>query len=98
MKKSAGSVALTVKRTGGTASDVSVTYVLSGGTAVRGTHYPAYSDMLFFAAGETSKSISIPIYYYATVEGAKTFYVSLYNPTGGGTLGTPAVATVTISD
>ena len=50
-----------------------------------------------FAAGETSKSISIPIVDDAYVEGSETFTVSLSNGFGA-SLGAQTTATVTIND
>src|SRR5207253_1016041 len=52
---------------------------------------------LQFAAGETSKTINIPIIDDALVEGDETFQLVLSNPTGV-ILSTPATATVTIHD
>src|SRR5258708_25030261 len=52
---------------------------------------------LQFAAGETTKTISIPIIDDVYAEGAETFTITLSNPTGA-TLGTPATATLTIND
>src|SRR5258708_3675497 len=52
---------------------------------------------LQFAAGETTKTISIPIIDDVYAEGSETFTISLSNPTGA-TLGTPATATLTIND
>jgi hypothetical protein len=50
-----------------------------------------------FAAGETSKTISIPIVDDSYAEGAESFTITLSSPSGA-TLGSPAAATVTISD
>jgi len=50
-----------------------------------------------FTAGETSKTITIPISDDAHVEGQETFQIVLENPVNG-TLGTPATATITIQD
>jgi subtilisin family serine protease len=50
-----------------------------------------------FAAGETSKTISIPIIDDSFAEGPETFNVSLSNPSGA-SLSTQVTATVTITD
>ena len=52
---------------------------------------------LTFAAGETLKTISIPIIDDVYAEGDENFTISLSNVTGA-TLGTPATATLTIID
>jgi hypothetical protein len=52
---------------------------------------------LRFAAGETSKLITIPIVNDALVEGNETFQLTLSNPTGASISG-PSVVTVTIVD
>ena len=50
-----------------------------------------------FAPGETSKTVSIFIIDDSYLEGPETFTVNLSNPLGA-TLGTPTIATVTITD
>jgi len=50
-----------------------------------------------FTAGETFKTITIPISDDAHIEGPETFQIVLENPVNGA-LGTPATATVTIQD
>ncbi|HEV7683638.1 MAG TPA: Ig-like domain repeat protein, partial [Pyrinomonadaceae bacterium] len=52
---------------------------------------------LHFAAGEVSKTISIPIVDDAYAEGDETFVINLSNATGG-LLGSPSGATITIHD
>src|SRR5262249_16307883 len=52
---------------------------------------------LNFAASETSKSFVVPIIDDSYAEGTETFSVVLSNPTGA-TLGSPATATVSITD
>ena len=50
-----------------------------------------------FAAGETSKTVSVFIVDDAYLEGAETFSVDLNSPSGA-VLGSPSTATVTITD
>ena len=59
--------------------------------------YPTSVGTIRFAAGETSKNISIPIVDDSYAEGNESFTVTLGNPTGG-SLGTPGSASVTIND
>ncbi|WP_274518323.1 ELWxxDGT repeat protein, partial [Microcystis aeruginosa] len=56
------------------------------------------SGVVSFAAGETSKVITVNVQVDTTVELNETFTVTLSNPTNGATLGTPSTATVTIVD
>jgi len=70
--------------------------VVSGNASSR-CDYLATIGTLHFLAGETSKTISIPIVDDAYAEGAETFTITLSRPTGG-ILGSPASATVTITD
>jgi hypothetical protein len=90
----AGTVTLTVVRSGG--GPGTVAYATSNGTATAGVDYVTASGVLSFAAGETQKTITISILNSGVVGGSRVFYVSLSNPTGGMTLGTPSVAAVSI--
>jgi hypothetical protein len=96
--EAAGSLTVTVTRSGGAASGVSVQYATADGTAKAGSDYTATSGTLTFGANETSKTFSVPILTDALVEGDETFTVTLSNPTGGATLTTPSSATVTIRE
>ncbi len=97
-----GFVKIPVKRTGGRASEVTVHYATSPGTAMGGgTDYSDISGDLTFAAsgvGATIQTLMVPITQDALPEGAETFSVNLSSPAGGGVLSSPTVATVTILD
>src|SRR5437773_1410620 len=90
------SVTMTVIRTDGTASKVTVNYATSNGTATAGSDYTAKSGTLSFAAGQTSKTFTIPIINDTLHESDETVNLTLSNPTGGATLGTPDTAVLTI--
>src|SRR5436190_9487829 len=92
------SVTITVIRTDGTASKVTVNYATSNGTATAGSDYTAKSGTLSFAAGQTSKTFTIPIINDTLHESDETVNLTLSNPTGGATLGTPDTAVLTIID
>ena len=55
------SLTVTVLRTGGTAGNLTVDYATADGTAIAGQDYTSTSGTLTFSAGETSKTIQIPI-------------------------------------
>jgi hypothetical protein len=90
------SVTITVKRAGGAASGVSVDYATSDGTALAGVDYTAASGTLTFAAGQTSATFSVPLFNNPAPEPDETVNLTLANPGGGGALGTPAAAVLTI--
>lgn len=93
-----GEVLVTVTRTGGSDGEVSVTFNTADGTAVAGSDYTAQSgQILTFADGVTSQTISIPILDDMVQESDEDFTISLSNPTGGATLGN-SLSTVTIVD
>jgi sugar lactone lactonase YvrE len=105
VSEAAGSVTLTVRRTGGLASGVTVGYDTADGTATgagNADYAPVVAGILSFAASRaagTTQTLSIPITQDAAGEGAETFTVTLSSPTGGGTLvPDKTVATVTILD
>ncbi len=90
---------LTVTRTGGSDGAVTVDYAVTGGTATgSGTDFTLASGTLNFADSETSKTITVSIVDDATYESDETVEVTLSNATGGSSLGTDKVATLTITD
>ena len=93
-----GMITLTVQRTGGTAGNLTVDYSTADGTAVAGQDYTATAGTLNFSAGETSKTIQIPILDNEPTEPDETFTVSLRNTPTLESLGAPSTATVTVQD
>ncbi|AFY65136.1 Calx-beta domain-containing protein [Geitlerinema sp. PCC 7407] len=90
--------AITVVRSGGSDGSASVTLTPSGGTAIAGSDYTSNPLVVTFAAGETSKTVFLPIVDDTTVESAETVNLQLSNPTNGATLGSQTSATLTIAD
>ena len=94
-------VALTVTRTGGVASDVTVTVATQDGdedgstaNAVAGTDYTTLAPtVLTFNAGVTSQTVQIPLLTPGGT-GPRVFRVQLQDPAGGASLGSPATARV----
>jgi N-acetylneuraminic acid mutarotase len=93
-----GSATVTVTRSGGTASGVTVDYATSNGTSTAGADYTAASGTLSFGAGELSKTFVVPILNDGLGEGNETVNLTLSNPTGGATLGTTTLAVLTLVD
>jgi hypothetical protein len=87
-----------VSRKGGKASSVTVDYFTTGGTATSDVDYTATEGTLIFGAGETNKTILVPIINDTLPEGLENFTLTLTNVTGGATLGATNVATLTIVD
>jgi hypothetical protein len=94
-----GSATITITRTGGSAGPVGVTFATSNGTANAGSDYTAVSQTVSFTNGDTAnKTVSVPITNNGIAEPSETVNLTLSNPTGGATLGTPGSAVLTIVD
>ncbi|HZN00764.1 MAG TPA: PQQ-dependent sugar dehydrogenase, partial [Pyrinomonadaceae bacterium] len=61
VNESAGSVTVSVTRTGNTSNAVTINYATNNGTAEKPSDYTNTSGTLEFAAGETQKSFVVPI-------------------------------------
>src|SRR5262249_43167767 len=92
-----GTATITVTRTNGSTGSVTVNYATSDGTATAGSDYTATSGTLTFAAGETSKTFTVPIIDDTAVENPETVTLPLSNAPSGAALGSPATATLTIN-
>jgi hypothetical protein len=99
VSQSAGSVSLTVTRSGTASSAVTVDFGTEDGTAVAGTDYESTTGTLQWAENDTSaKTITVPVSNAAPFSGVRAFQVLLTNPTGSGAkIGSPGSATVSIS-
>jgi parallel beta-helix repeat protein len=82
-----GSIMIKVDRTGGYASDVTVHFATSDGTAHAGTDYSAAAGTLTYGAGDLSQTFTVAILNNTLVTGATTVNLTLYDPTGGASLG-----------
>ncbi|PKO37566.1 MAG: hypothetical protein CVU33_12485 [Betaproteobacteria bacterium HGW-Betaproteobacteria-6] len=94
--EAAGTVTFTVTKVGATEQAVTVDYATANGSATAGLDYTGQSGSLSFAAGETSKTLTIAIANDSEYEISENFSVSISNPTNA-VLGT-ASATGTIVD
>jgi hypothetical protein len=99
VNENGGTVTITGTRTGGSSGAVGVSYATSNGTAIAGSDYTAASGALSWANGDASnKTFSVTINNDALDEPDETFTITLSSATGGATLWSPAIATVTITD
>ena len=89
---------LTVTRTGGAASGVTVDFTTVDGTATAAADYVTTNGTLTFVAGQTSQPITVPLQIEAGAQPTKSFTVVLSNATGGATLGVRTTAEVRIAD
>ena len=92
---------IVINRTGGSAGAATVDYALAAGSATRPADFNGPGGMLTgtvnFANGQTTATVAVSIVQDNLIEGAESFSVTLSNATVA-TLGTPATATVTITD
>jgi glucose/arabinose dehydrogenase len=93
---------ITVTRTGGTASGVTVQYRVTdgdpGSATGDGVDYTLAPGTLSFGANETSKTFTVAIVNDTIIEDDETVNLELFNPTGGLTLGAQSTAVLTIHD
>ncbi|MCL1474669.1 choice-of-anchor D domain-containing protein [Argonema antarcticum] len=89
---------VTVTRTGSLEEAVSAIAFLTDGTAKSPNDYNATPIQVNFAAGETAKTLIIPIVSDSIPEGDETFNIALGFPSNGATVASPKVADVTIVD
>ena len=101
-------VTISLSRTGVTSGPAAIGYVTSDtsglnncnvvqGSASSRCDYAVSIGTISFAAGETSKTFSIPIVDDSYNEGPESFTLTLVNPTSAG-LGFPSSAVIAISD
>lgn len=94
--RTAGSITLTVRRSGGTQGALSVSYKTVDGTALSGKQFTAKAGTLTWASGDGgNKTLNIPISNATPFIGTKWFAVRLTAGTGT-IVGTPSNATVNI--
>jgi hypothetical protein len=96
--ENAGSVLITVSRTGGSFGAVSVDYASSDISATAGSDYDAVNSTLNLADGQVSATFSVTLLDDSIYEGDETLQLSLSNPGGGASLGSPAIVTLTVQE
>ena len=102
VNEEAGTIDITLTRTGGSDGAVSVELrSIAGGTAEEGADYSFATSppvTVNFADGQTEQTVSVAIANDVIVEGNETALFELSNPTGGASLGTTTQTTLTIID
>lgn len=93
-----GQATITVVRIGSTTGTASVNFTtLTNGTATPNVDFTPVTNLVSFAAGETIKTITIPIINDVLIEGNETVLMQLTNVNGAFLL-EPSTATLTIVD
>ena len=77
---------------------VTVGYATSDGTATAGADYTATSGTLTFLAGETEKTVSVPVLDDILDDGGETLKLTLSDPTGARIRDAEALGTIGNSD
>ncbi len=93
-----GTVTLTLTRHDGSLGAIDVDYATRGGTATSNSDFTSKSGRIRFAAGETTKTITIALRNDTRTEAEEAFTVSLTRISGGATLGASKTTTVIIHD
>ena len=78
--------------------EVRVDYATSDGTATEGADYTRTAGTLVFSAGETSKTVSVPVLDDAHDESSETLTLTLFNASGAVIDDATAVGTIVNSD
>jgi YD repeat-containing protein len=78
-----GTLSFTVTRSGNTTNAVSAQYDTSSWTAISNSDYVSTHSHVYFAAGETSKTVTVDTKQDTIVEGNETFRVNVANPSAG---------------
>jgi len=97
VNESNGVATITVNRSGSTLPPVTVDYTTSDGSAQQTGDYTLALGKLSFGTNETTKTFQVLITDDGHVEGNETVNLTLSNPSGGLSLGTPSSAVLTIS-
>ena len=91
-------IEITVIRSDGSDGVVSVDYTTIDLSATAGDDYLAQAGTLYFAAGETSQTITLTLIDDAIFEGDESLSLQLSNAAGGAELGDVTLTTITITD
>ena len=100
VSEGAGNAVFTVTLSEVSADEVTVDYATADGTAEAGSDYTTTSGTLTFAAGDRTKTISVPVTDDTEVEEAETFTVTLSDATNAtiSTVGRSGTGTIADND
>lgn len=99
VSEAGGNATITARRTGGDDGAVSVQYATANGSATAGSDYTTKTGTLSWPDNDdNNKTFTVAITNDTADEANETVQLSLSNPTGGATLGSPSSATLTIND
>ena len=98
VKEGDTSIPFTVTLTPASSGTVTVDYATHDGTATAGEDYTAVTGTLTFAAGDTSKTVTVTVLNDIVDEGKETFTLKLSNPEGATVSDGEATATIANSD
>jgi hypothetical protein len=96
--ENAGSITITVTRTGDTTGTVAVNFNTQNGSAQAGQDYGDTAGTLTFGPGVTSQTFQVPIIADTRTETNRSLNLQLSGPTNGATLGSQSSATLVIID
>lgn len=94
--ENAGTIPIAINRLNGTLGAIDVTYTTVAGSAQAGTNFTPTSGTVVFAAGETTKTILVPVKDDGVITGNLNFYFAITGADHGASLGSPAAAVVTV--
>jgi hypothetical protein len=95
--QNAGSVTISVNRTGGSSGSATVAYATANGSAIAGTDYTSEQGVVSWASGDaTPKTFLIPVSNAAPFTGAKTLAVAIAGAQGAalGTANTSSIVSI----
>ncbi len=98
ISETGGVAVVAVRRLGVGPEMVTVDYATSDGRATAGQDYVATHGTLRFEAGETAKTIAVPLLDDHETEGSETVFLELSNPVGGAVLGANQRAVISLLD
>jgi Calx-beta domain len=78
----AGAATVTVSLSGPSFEDVTVGFVTADDTARAGSDYTPVRDVVTFAAGQTTRSVVVPLLNDGAVEGIESLRLILHDPVG----------------
>jgi CubicO group peptidase (beta-lactamase class C family) len=95
VNKDAGSVAVTLARTGLATLPVKISYTTYPWTA-GASNYTTTDGIVTFSPGQTSQTVTVPILNDGVTDGTRTFLLELISASGGAWLGTNLTTIVNI--